>query len=121
MLRISEYSSIPSFTLQIDKLLGFVIRNMKHFHEELTLQLLFSALVLSKLYYASIISSRINNDQISLLEDVQRKFFKSAILFMDGSYPTRGTPSEQLCHRFRSYSLGSRMFKSSPLCQMTTS
>lgn len=104
-----------SFTLHTEKIvaaayrmLGFVIRNMRQFRDELTFKLLFSAFILSRLDYASIIWSPLYNNRISLLEGVQRRFFKSATFFLDGTYPPRGIPQEQLCERFTSYSLANR-------------
>lgn len=87
------------------KSLGFVLRNSKDFKNLSTLRLLFVTFVRSKLEYASVVWSPTYNVYITQLEKVQRRFFKSAIFILEGTYPTRGTSQEFFLNKFEMSSL----------------
>lgn len=87
------------------KSLGFILRNSKDFTELSTLRSLFVTFVRSKLEYASIVWSPNYNTHISSLEKVQRRFFKSSIFILEGTYPVRGTPQELFLNKFEISSL----------------
>lgn len=106
------FDSDLSFSHHIDeclagayKSLGFVLRNSKDFKDIFTLRLLFITFVRSRLEYASVIWCPIYTTYITLIERVQRRFFKSATFLLDGVYPARGTPHNQFLERFDMQSL----------------
>ena len=87
------------------KSLGFILRNSRDFKSLSTLRLLFITFVRSKLEYASIVWSPSYNLHITLLEKVQRRFFKSSTFIVEGNYPLRGTPQELFLNKFDMCSL----------------
>lgn len=87
------------------KCLGFILRNSRDFKSLPTLRLLFITFVRSKLEYASIVWNPNYNIHITLLEKVQRRFFKSATFILEGNYPIRGTPQELFLSKFDMCSL----------------
>ena len=87
------------------KSLGFILRNSKDFTELATLRMLFVTFVRSKLEYACVVWCPNYNIHIASLEKVQRRFFKSSIFILEGTYPIRGTPQELLLNKFEMSSL----------------
>lgn len=106
--KLSFTRHIECITASAYKSLGFVVRNMRDFQNSDTLCVLFNTFVRSKLEYASIVWSPIYNVHITSLEKIQRRFFKSAINTLDGSYPPRGTSQEIFYERFNMTSLEQR-------------
>lgn len=93
------FDSKLAFSARINKcitssyrVLGFIIRNMDLFNGEFIFKLMFSAFILSKLESASVIWSSIYDNNITLLEALRPRFFKSASFFIDKSYSIRGAP-----------------------------
>ena len=81
-------------------MLGFIIRNSKHFFNANTLILLFNAFVRSKLVYGSIIWYPIYRCHNQSLEAVQRRFLKYLCYREDNVYPERGIQYSFLLNRF---------------------
>lgn len=109
------FDSELSFSHHIDecltaayKSLGFIVRNSRDFGDITTLRLLFITFVRSRLEYASVIWCPIYTIYVTLIERVQRRFFKSAVFLLDGVYPPRGTPQDQFLVRFNLQSLLTR-------------
>jgi hypothetical protein len=69
------------------KRLGFIIRNAKDFRDPKVLQLLYTALVRSKIESASIIWNPHEKSYILLLEKVQKAFLRFLYKKMYGFYP----------------------------------
>lgn len=88
--------------------LGFLSRNSRAFKNIDTLKLLFSTFIRTKLEYACLIWNPGYNLYITGLENVQRRFFKSASYILDNVYPLRHTPQEQFYRRFGACSLAQR-------------
>lgn len=66
--------------------LGFVMRNMKDFRSINTLKLFYVTFVRSRLECAYVIWNPIHAIHIITIENVQRRFFRSAVLALDGVY-----------------------------------
>lgn len=106
--KVSFNQHINATVLSCYKSLGFVIRNSRGFNDVSVLFLLFNTFVLSKLEYASIIWNPGYQTYSCSLEGIQRKFLKFVSFTLDGSYPTVGTPHQELLSRHNVLSLDSR-------------
>ena len=82
------------------KVLGFIIRNSRHFMKTETLRHLYHALVRSKLEYASVVWCPAYNIHVNSLEKIQRRFLKYLAYREDGIYPCIGYPHQVLLNRF---------------------
>ena len=85
--------------------LGFVIRSGREFSDLFTLKFLFNTYVKSKLEYAFLVWSPVYNINIIAFETIQRRFLKSLIYTIDGSYPLRGFPQELVLQKANMSSL----------------
>ena len=68
------------------KSLGFVIRNGREFGDVETLKTLYLSYCRSRMEYASIIWSPIYNIHIASLERIQRRFLKTMVYILDGTF-----------------------------------
>lgn len=82
------------------KILGFILRTTRDFHDIIPLKTLFFSLVRSKLEYASVVWCPYYGVHIDGIESVQRKFAKALWFRVDGVYPFRGFPHDRLLQRF---------------------
>lgn len=89
------------------KSLGFVIRNSKQFRPK-TVLMLYCCFVRSRLEYASLSWFPYYSYQVTSLESVQRRFLKWLVFNLDGQYPEKGFPQQQLLARFNVDSLDTR-------------
>lgn len=105
---MSFVNHISCITSSAFKMLGFVLRCSRPFSNYNTLFLLFNSFVRPKLEYASVVWCPLYATHIDLIEKVQRRFLKSVVYFMDGSYPPRGIPQNHLLQRFSICSLKDR-------------
>ena len=73
-----------------------------------TLRGLFLSLVRSRLEYGALVWAPIYAVHCTSIDAVQKRFLKWLVLKMDGVYPARGTPYDELLTRFRLPSLTRR-------------
>ena len=90
------------------KKLGFLIRNTQLFSNIRTMKLLYNVFVRTKLEYASVVWGQGYNYIETGIERVQRRFLKHLCLKVDGIYPERGVPHNELLMRFEFNLLGDR-------------
>lgn len=98
-----QMSFVPHINLLVSdafRILGFVLRTTRNFQSIVPLKKLFSAFVLSKLEYASIIWGPYYGVHAEHIESVQRRFAKALWFRTDGIYPSVGFPHDQLLNRF---------------------
>lgn len=88
--------------------LGFLMRNCKNFRNQNTLILGYTALVRSKLEYASVVWSPLYALHIDRLENIQRRFLKFTVFVTEGFYPPQGFPQAILLEKFKIMSLARR-------------
>jgi hypothetical protein len=88
--------------------LGFIIRNCQLFRDCDCLKSIFSALILSKLEYGSLIWYPIQQCYIAAIENIQRKFLKYLFFKEHKYYPPIGYRNELLWSEFNVLPLGIR-------------
>lgn len=85
--RLTFVEHIDSCCAQAYKSLGFVLRVSRYFRDEATMKSLFSAYVLAKLEYGSLIWYPVYTCHSLALENIQRKFLKYLSFKTHGVYP----------------------------------
>lgn len=98
-----NFSFIPhidQLVADASRVLGFILRNCRHFSNVSTFKLLFYSFVRSKLDYGSAVWSPIYICHSHSVESVQRRFLKYLIFREDGTYPPRGLEHSQVLTRF---------------------
>lgn len=98
--KLSFSAHITTITAAAYKMLGFVIRNTKHFSDLHAMSSLFNAFVRSKLEYASVVWCPGYDYLADCIEAVQRRFLKHLCYKLDGVYPERGSSQSNLLARF---------------------
>jgi hypothetical protein len=88
--------------------LGFIIRNCQLFRDCDCLKSIFSALILSKLEYGSLIWYPIQQCYTAVIENIQRKFLKYLFFKEHKYYPPIGYRNELLWSEFNVLPLGIR-------------
>jgi hypothetical protein len=86
--------------------LGFIIRNCQLFRDCDCLKSIFSALILSKLEYGSLIWYPIQQCYIAAIENIQHKFLKYLFFKEHKYYPPIGYRNELLWSEFNVLPLG---------------
>ena len=88
--KLSFTDHINQVTTSALRMLGFIIRNCRNFHDPTALKVLYFAYVRSKLEYGSLIWYPFYNVHELAVENVQRKFLKFMQYKISGAYPERG-------------------------------
>lgn len=110
-LNFSEH--INNISKSSSRLLGFIIRNCRHFTNEAALKTLYFSLLRSKMEYGSLIWYPIYENQSLTLESIQRKFLKYLSFKINGIYPGQGCDHELLLSTFGIPSLATRRIMNS--------
>lgn len=103
--KMSFNEHIKQSTTSALKMLGFIIRNCRNFHDPTALKTLYFSYVRSKLEYGSLIWYPFYNAQEVAVENVQRKFLKFLQYKISGVYPVRGYAQHLLLNAFNIQSL----------------
>lgn len=98
--KLSFISHIEQVVACASRMLGFILRNSKHFSNVSTIKLLYYSYVRSRLEYCSIVWSPIYSRHSNSVEGVQRRFLKYLMFREDGSYPQRGMEHSLILTRF---------------------
>ena len=106
--KLSFINHIDTLVCDVNKTLGFIIRNGRDFSNISTLKLLYFSFLRSKLEYASLVWQPGYNIHTSKLENVQRHFLKFLYLKSQGIYPPIGFPQTELLRMFSMSSLSER-------------
>lgn len=101
-------SHINELCRSASKALGFIIRNTREFSDTSLIRVLYFALVMSKLEYASIVWYPIYNVHCQNLERIHRRFLRLIAYKTTGSYPPRGANLDDIMTEVRVGSLASR-------------
>lgn len=106
--KLSFVNHIDALICDVNKTLGFIIRNGRDFSNISTLKLLYTSFLRSKLEYASPVWQPCYNIHSSKLESVQRHFLKFLYLKTQGIYPPIGFPQSDLLQMFSMSNLSER-------------
>ena len=107
----SELTFVPHIDNMVTKaykVLGFIYRNAREFHQIRTLKILFFSLVRTRLEYGSVVWHSMYKVHIQKIESVQRGFLKFLAFRESGVYPSRGYCHSLLLSRFNIVSLNTR-------------
>ena len=113
--KLSFNPHIEHVSSQAIKMLGFVIRSTKDFHNIKTLKTLYYAYVRSKLEYACVVWAPYYNAHIQSLERIQRKFCRYLYYTEFASYPGRDVSYCEMLNLFGLISMEMRWKN----CQIT--
>lgn len=106
--KLSFSEHINTTVAKAFKMLGFIVRNCRHFVRNDTLVLLYNTYVRSHLEYASVIWEPYYDVHINSLERVQRRFLKYLSFKSSGVYPSIGFPHDLLLRQHNFESLSTR-------------
>ena len=93
--KLTFVDHIDTSVSEVNRTLGFIIRNGRDFSNISTLKLLYFSFLRSKLEYASLVWQPCYNIHVTKLENVQRHFLKY-LYFKTQAYPPIGFPQADL-------------------------
>lgn len=106
--KLNFITYISNIVSSANRMLGFIIRNCRHFRNLLPIKLLYFAYVRSKLEYGALIWYPLYQCHIDAVESVQRKFLKYLSFKINGTYPEVGISYSLLLNQHQFVSLHTR-------------